>query len=312
MKRISLAIVFGIIISEYSFSQGCSDAGFCTIDGIHASSEDNHSKTDTVNEKQILHNSLKTGISFGNTRYSVSIITPYAEYSRFISKKWSGSLKILGNFRFGELTTVAGFSDALLSFKYAVDRNHNIIGGIKVPFSYGNKKFQGMDMPMAYQISLGTYDIIAGYSLNIKNWILVFAYQQPIKQNKNHFLSSEFTAVKFSPEYPNTRNYQRSGDILLRATYAHYLKTKSRKWKLIYSVLPIYHLQNDKYSDIENQWQMISGSKGLTLNANFLVNYKLNPTTNIEFSAGLPVIARTVRPDGLQQFAIIAELIKKF
>jgi len=57
---------------------------------------------------------------------------------------------------------------------------------------------------------------------------------------------------------------------------------------------------------------VITDSKGLTLNTNIITNYKISSKTTFELTSGFPVIARKVRPDGLSQFAVTIELIKKF
>jgi hypothetical protein len=43
----------------------------------------------------------------------------------------------------------------------------------------------------------------------------------------------------------------------------------------------------------------VFGSKGLTLNANVFLNYKINDKSALEFNAGSPLVARDVRPEGL-------------
>ena len=64
-------------------------------------------------------------------------------------------------------------------------------------------------------------------------------------------------------------------------------------------MLPIYHVAEDKYTDLFNNEQNIKGSSGLTLNANLYFNYALNQTQSLEFSLGGPLVVRDVRPDGL-------------
>ena len=60
--------------------------------------------------------------------------------------------------------------------------------GLKVPFTDGNLKENGVPLPMDFQPSLGTYDLILGVSHQYKNFNFVVAYQQPLTQNNNRLL----------------------------------------------------------------------------------------------------------------------------
>ena len=85
-----------------------------------------------------------------------------------------------------------------------------------------------------------------------------------------------------------------------------------KNFSFTYSLLPIYHLKNDEYTNAEKKIVEIKNSKGLTLNTNVFVNYRINNKSAIEISTGFPLIARKVRPEGLSQFAITIEFIKRF
>jgi len=72
-------------------------------------------------------------------------------------------------------------------------------------------------------------------------------------------------------------------------------------------LLPIYHLSNDKFTDIDGIEQEIEGSEGLTLNWNIYLDYPLNDTQNLQLILGAPFIVRDARPDGLTR-SFIASL----
>jgi hypothetical protein len=73
----------------------------------------------------------------------------------------------------------------------------------------------------------------------------------------------------------------------------------NKKLKLTPSILPIYHLANDKYTDEAGVEKEIIGSEGLTLNGNVYIDYQINQTNSIQVNMAMPFIVRDVRPDGL-------------
>jgi predicted porin len=136
-------------------------------------------------------------------------------------------------------------------------------------------------------------DLILGASYKIKNVQVALGYQQPLSQNRNQF-SSENIIGTFE-KYQTTRNYKRAGDVMLRVSYPF----EFNKFKITPSVLPIYHLSNDLYTDATNVEREISGSQGLTINGNVYFDYKLNNKNAFQFNFGMPFVTRIARPDGL-------------
>lgn len=77
-----------------------------------------------------------------------------------------------------------------------------------------------------------------------------------------------------------------------------------KRISLLTSVLPIYHMQIDTYEDPDGECVTLSGSQGLTLNLNLVLKYHITPAQSLELNLGAPVLARSVRPDGLSKFAV--------
>jgi hypothetical protein len=311
MKSFSTFIILLIAIYVHNiFAQGCSDAGFCSIDGIK---QNNIVQNDSIaNDSVSYANTMKTGISLGNTRYSVWILNTYIGYSRQINKQMTVSIKLDGQYRIGNLTQVIGFSDITLSMSYKIFKSFGVIAGGKIPISDANRTYNRNSMPMAYQTSLGTYDAIVGTQYVHKNLFFALGWQQPLIQNSNTYISGNFSEEALGATYLETNKYKRAGDVLLRVSYNHKPQTFMKNFSFTYSLLPIYHLQNDKYSNAENNIVEIKDSKGLTLNTNIFANYKINDKTALEISTGIPLVARKVRPDGLSQFALTIEFVKRF
>ncbi len=278
-------------------SQGCSDAGFCTVHSIKTNAPADILRKD--------RNQLKFGFSFGKAQNKIAIYTPYSEFTRKFNAKTSLTVKLLYAIHSGDLTTTSGLSDAVLTADYQFAENLRLIAGIKIPFSNANKQLNDLSLPMGYQTSLGTTDMILGMNYISGNYVITSAIQQPLVQNMNGFDISDYPAETLDGVYYSTNGYKRTGDVLLRIS--RHVRLKNEKYLLIPSILPIYHLGNDSYTDKAGVHNEIKDSKGLTLNLNIFVQYKLTRSSRIELSAGAPVIARKVRPDGLSKFAVGVE-----
>lgn len=300
LKYLSLIIV--LFIYKQGLSQGCSDAGFCTMGAINPTTN-----VDSVIETK---NHLKTSVSFGSAQYEVRIINSHLEYDYFITKKLLFSTRITYSYHQGELTSTYGFSDLFLSVSYKLGKHFAIIKGLKIPFNNADATHQNSDLPMSYQTSLGTRDFISGFSYYNKNFSASIGAQIPLTQNNNQFLIENFAEGALDVRYFSANNYIRQPDVLVRLTYHHQFRNK--KFVFIGGILPIYHLANDKFTSINNEIIEIKNSKGLTLNLNAITQYSLTLRSNIEFSVGAPIVARKSRPDGLSQFSIGVQYGIKF
>lgn len=265
-------------------AQGCSDAGFCTMRTLKPTSQ-----VDSMIEAK---NQAVFGISRGLGDYGIFVTIPYVEYSRVLSAGWSISGKVGYLFANGEWNT-QGFSDLYLNTAYAFRKNVKGTLGFKIPFNDGNLQKNGMSLPMNYQTSLGTFDMIAGLSYYpIKGLGLTAAVQQPLTQNHNQYISPDGR----SP-YTTTNGYHRKGDVLFRANYQFALM--KNKLELTAGLLPIYHLEEDSYKTEGEERITIVGSQGLTLNGNLFLVYHVRKKQAVELSYGMPFLTRKSRPDGL-------------
>ena len=89
---------------------------------------------------------------------------------------------------------------------------------------------------------------------------------------------------------------------MLRASYPVNI---GDKFKLTPGILPVYHLQNDRYTDIAGVEKEIEGSLGLTLNGNVYFDYFINSMNAVQLNMGMPFIVRQSRPDGLTRHFIL-------
>ncbi len=303
MKK-TIALILLSFTSKLLTAQGCSDAGFCTISSIKQSA--------TETSKQKLSLQLTNGIG----DESVYVFTPGIQYDNKLNNKWAIQAKLTANVASGNLGTIAGLGDVFISGSYSpITKNKwksTFIIGTKLPLNNGDLRKDNKPYPMQYQSSLGTIDLIAGVSITNNKWLFATAIQQPLSgSNRNTFLPA-YWANSEATKYAPSNDFNRKGDVLLRAGYTI---ISNNKFNLKTSLLGIYHLSKDTYIDgnISNKPIEINGSDGITLNGTFAASYKLNPKFSLAISAGLPFVVRDIRPDGLtRSFSFSPEIIYHF
>lgn len=285
---------FILVIGQNMYAQGCSDAGFCTINSVKPYSTDSTA---------FYKNQIKIGISYGKADHNISVMGNYFEYNRQINDKIGIDVKLTSLAQNGNGISTFGLSDVFATANYKTSSKVNFTLGAKIPLTTSNKKEYGFSLPMDYQSSLGTFDLILGIGYGVQKLQLMAAFQQPLTQNKNRFFVSNFSNPNLR-KIQETNKFERSGDILLRASYTF---TINKKFKITPSLLPIYHLSNDKYTDVLNIEREINGSKGLTLNGNLYLDYTLSKKNTVQLNVGMPFVRRDSRPDGLTR-SFIANL----
>lgn len=288
-----LCTIFLITFTYYTNAQGCSDAGFCTIDSF---------KPGTSNNDAIQKNQFKIGFSFGSADNSITTFGNYIEYNRLLNDKFGIDLKLTSLAQNGNDISTFGLSDIYLNTNYKINEKTTFTIGAKIPLSDGNKMKENISLPMDYQSSLGTFDLIIGVGYKINNIQLVGALQQPLSQNNNRFIAENYPVNSEFREFQSTNNFKRSGDILLRASY---LIKFGDKFKISPSLLPIYHLTNDRYTDVLGVEKDIKGSQGLTLNGNAYFDYEINQKSDLQLNLGVPFVIRDTRPDGLTRSFVV-------
>ncbi len=280
------------LISSYSFSQGCSDAGICSIGNGFSSVIDS------------TKNTIDIGNVFGKGVEDVFYISPYLSYTRAFTSYFSLTTKITFSQASGSFGTRGNISDAFLIGNYKFFEKNNkqwsTLLGIKIPFTGSNDKINNFSLPLDYQSSLGTYDLFLGTDFKYKKWNFNTAFQIPIINSNANSYFDEYSA---SNDFPTTNLFERKSDVLFRSMYTF----QSKNQKLTYkpNLLFIYHLGNDTYEDIFGNRQEIKNSEGLTINANYIANYKLNETNSLEASVAFPIVFREIRPDGLTRSATL-------
>lgn len=292
-----LAIYFGTF-SFRSSAQGCSDAGVCTINGLKGEEQDSTSQKSWT---------LKFGLNGGKADHNITVYGAYFNVVRRWNARLETDIKITTLGQNGNHVNAFGLSDVYLVHNYTVNSWLKLTGGFKIPLQSGNRTYQGFSLPMDYQSSLGTLDGIIGAVFQVRKLSLVGAWQQPLTQNNNRFLPENYANSPLST-FQATNHFSRRGDVIARATYP----LNAGRWIFTPGLLGIYHLGQDTYIDSSGILRSISGSQGLTLNANIYVDYKLSRNQKLQMTFGTPFVVREIRPDGLtRSFVLNLEYLVK-
>ena len=271
----SIFFFFFLLLTHEAIAQGCSDAGFCSIGNL--------AQRNTLPLKRKLTFMPAAGI--GDER--VWVITPGIQYDVHISSRWNLQAKVTTGYANGDKGSVFGLGDLVVSGVYNLSVKNGWTTaaalGMKVPLNDGDLK----GLPMQYQSSLGTFDLITGLSLGNRHWKFAGGWQQPLTRT-------------------NGQSFQRKGDLLLRTAY---LFQPLASWDFNLGLLGIYHLGEDTYE----KSTPIAGSEGLTLNITAGAWWKISNKFTIGITGGAPLVARDVRPDGLtRKFVIMPEIAYNF
>jgi len=312
MNRV-ITILLAIFITGSSSAQGCSDAGVCTLHSIKNNAEGHESKNESNND-------LGIGFAYGKGERSTNNYTGYIEYTRTITRKTSVTGKLGYSFINGELANTSGLTDLFLSVNHVFDLpagkagtkgkwQKSFVVGLKIPFDGADIVENGIHLPMPYQTSLGTTDLVLAINYSRKNFGATLAVQQPLKPvNENKFLPGDYPSQPLTLKYWPTNEFSRKGDVVGRVSYSFKIENR---FSIRPSLLGIYHEANDTYLDNNKIRRAIFNSRGLTLNANVFVDYRLKNGSGFELSLGTPFVVRDQRPDGLTR-SFVASLEYQF
>jgi hypothetical protein len=289
-------LIFTLLISALfagskSYTQGCSDAGVCTT-GIMSG--------ESFSDEEQKKFRLGLGYNLGQGDDKTTINTILLEGNINLSSKLFLQFKIPYLMVDGNLGKTNGLGDITLSvngiLKQSGDHNFEGFAGFRIGTGKADLQENGKPLPMVYQTSLGTTDLLLGAKWFYRGWSASVGYQQPVIQNnKNQFLYSAWEGDPDAGKYKETRDLKRKSDIVARVEKAFFIKDLT----LTVGLVPIYHLQNDTYKNENEEEITIDGSQGLTLNISGSVNYKFSPFLSASLFYGSPLVTRDAQPEGL-------------
>src|SRR5688572_799599 len=166
-------------------AQGCSDAGFCTMGAM---------KPDQPFNKKVALKLRSMELSFyrGTTSLTPVIYVATADLNFSLNDKNFIQVKLPYQAITGRLANTSGIGDISLCITRNVisteksDLKFSL--GTKIPTNQSNKEVGGRPLPMYYQTSLGTHDVIGGLSFLTREWLLATGIQVPLNKNDNQFL----------------------------------------------------------------------------------------------------------------------------
>lgn len=303
--KISLFLSILFFASANAFSQGCSDAGFCTMGAM---------KPDQPYNKKLQFKLRSMELSFyrGETTTTPVIYVATADLNFSLTSKSSFQIKVpYMMVRSGKLGETEGLSDLSLCYTRSLlstDRfDINFSVGGKIPTNKSDltsNKFPDEPLPMYYQTSLGTYDFITGLSLINRKWLLATGIQIPVKHiNQNNFDWTDF------PTFPDQTKLEKYGQANLLKRGVDVMLRVERNFRLSrfnFSVglLPIYRITNDRITNRQGVEVKPDGARGLALSGIITGGYNFTVRSGIKLLWGRKIVQREKNPDGLTRHIV--------
>jgi len=302
MNKICFAILFSLYF-QASFSQGCSDAGFCTMGAMRP---DQH-QAKSFNLKL---NAMEFTQHFGATEFGDYLLSYIVDADFTINPKTTFHFKLPYTIIFNRMPTTNGLGDISLSvtrllLKQGKWQIAGTLGG-KVPTNGNDLSYNGIPLPSYYQTSLGTYDLVAGVGIIYGNWLFSTGYQHAFNRTKNQFLryvengipknsfdGTEYAA--FANSYANSKELQRSPDVMLRVER----NFRIGRFNAYLGLLNIYRLEDDEVTNFKGQRVKIANSGGLTVNGLLGAGYRFSTRSAIKVLFGSKIITKERNPAGL-------------
>ena len=288
-----------LLYSSNVASQGCSDAGFCTMGAMrpnqHYSSKSNL-KLRSIDLSQYI----------GLTKFGDIILNYSLDANVSIGSRNTFQIKLPYQFVYGNLANTNGTGDVSLSFTRNIiaKQNYQINAsvGTKIPTMVPNLKApDDRPLPMYYQTSLGTYDVIAGVSIITRNWLIATGYQQALNHINNEFTWAAWKGSDKNAkalDYPVSKDLLRGKDVMLRVER----NFRSTKFNVYVGLLGIYRITRDQvFSAADKKIISKSGTDGLALTALLGGGYNLTTKISIKAMVGRKLTNRTINPDGLSR-----------
>ncbi|MGY3212286.1 hypothetical protein [Mucilaginibacter sp. HD30] len=291
-KQLFLCFFFTAAVSLRVLSQGCSDAGFCSLGALKNVSGGAQPKR-----------MFDVGFNFGYGEQKTLTYNPYIQYGVTVNERLTIQGKLTSTYANGFSGSKFNLGDIYGVITYMPTNYANsslrFIGGVKIPLTTANdKNAAGLALPLDYQSSIGTYDLIGGVNYVYGgHFELDAALQVPVIQNnKSGFFPDNFPPDSRINNFPPTNKFSRQPDVLFRLGYYINLPASIT---LKPNLLAIYHTGNDSYLNRDGARIALINSQGLTLNQGINVTKSFGNNNRLELIAAMPAIGRKLRPDGL-------------
>lgn len=308
MLRRSYNFLFLLLLFNSSFEllgQGCSDAGFCTMGAMKPDQD----YSDRVDFKL---RSIEINGYRGTTTLSPVVYVLTVDATVSITKKLFFQAKVPYQMVQGSLGETRGMGDLSFALTQGVGQmlggNLSLTLGTKIPTNNSSKSDPSKwnvenDLPMYYQTSLGSYDLIAGAAWINRDWLVATGIQVALTENENDFRWGAWRdryRNGESPDYINAydlaNGLKRGTDVMIRVER----NFRFTNYSFNVGLLPIYRITKDERLDFNtNQRIKEDGTTGLALSALVGGTYHFNVNSGIKLILGRKITDRKVNPDGL-------------
>jgi hypothetical protein len=291
------------------FSQGCSDAGFCTMGAM---------KPDQPFNRNIPIKLRSMELSFyrGTTTLSPIVYAATLDMNfNIVDEKTFLQVKVPYQAVSGNFGKTSGLGDLSLCLTRQITRrgefDFNLSVGTKIPSNDSDLKddVHDLPLPMYYQTSLGTYDFIAGLSMISRDWLFAAGIQHPFNRNKNRFTWAPWIPVYQNGEgedyvrsYDGAYELKRGTDVMIR------VERNFRFSRINFSIgaLPIYRVTKDEITlAATGERVKPDGTTGLALSVIATAGYSFNVRTGVKFLYGRKIAQRDLNPDGLTRHDVM-------
>lgn len=296
--KIFLLLFSAILLHSYVSAQGCSDAGFCSMGALKP--DQDFSKKVVIKPR-----SIELTQYVGMSTMDDLILSWILDFSLGIGKKNNLQIKLPYFYVSGPLAETHGVGDLSLSFtrtlisedKYSLSAT---VGG-KIPTNNSNFKEDGRPLPMYYQSSLGTYDIVAGLSLISKKWLVATGIQHPLNKNKNEFFWGQWKSSELTEQanlYPVSNFLDRGTDLMLRVERNFRLS----RLNLFAGLLNIWRVSESEITSPKTGERVKNEeSDGLAITAMAGAGYQFSVHNGLKYLYGYQLFNNHVNPDGLSR-----------
>ncbi|MFC2123509.1 hypothetical protein ACFLU5_01760 [Bacteroidota bacterium] len=304
-----LGLMFVLFSHIPSYSQGCSDAGFCTMGAMKPDQQFN--KKIPVKLRALVLNLYR-----GTTTLSPVLFVGTLDLTIGIGNHSSLQVKLPYQTVEGNLGNTSGLGDISLSYTRKVLDTETwdvafTIGG-KIPSNHSDLKKENdtvgyeRDLPMYYQVSLGSWDLVAGGSVLSKDWLFATGIQIALTENNNHFKWSDW------PDYPNPKYIEKHDKAAELKRGTDFMIRVERNFRFgrfngNIGLLPIWRITKDEILDGQTGERIkLDGTTGMALSALGGIGYQINVNNGIKFLYGHKLTQRDVNPDGLTRHNVMS------
>ncbi|MCO5250311.1 MAG: hypothetical protein M9949_02685 [Candidatus Kapabacteria bacterium] len=289
MSKFLIVVLFILLAPAYLASQGCSDAGVCSMLGDKDIQPEEEKYIAGLSqyfgvgdENTVIFNTLLT-FDYRSENMDVSVILPYV-YT-------NGNLGTLSGL--GDIKIAAGFTGSL-----SEDAAIKFIAGVKFATGEANGKKSGRSLPMVYQPGLGTSDLMLGASLRLSTWVFGVGFQFSDDRTSNKFLHEDWVDEdEAALHYNQSFKMRRGMDFMLSVDkFVNFDKTS------IYGGIQVIHRNeenNVRRYNFESEKYEITEQNLTTVNLRAGLKNNLTDYAALHLEVALPILARDYAADGL-------------